>query len=751
MTDHILTIRQPVPLPEDGLLLGNGDFSVSCFQQPGAILFQLGKNDFWDERMDYSDNPRPAHIDELRQATEEANWHCDGITGKPIFQGDASPRLRDLCRPMPSMRRSAPTPKPVATLRLHYPADWPDQRWEQTLEIERGILTVRLHSPHGGTLLVRAVVHPTLNRLTLHWRLSGVTRHNTYGGYFPGLPELPPIYATLYRRTETTLTAQAMKEYRDHGNRYFGGKELPTLPHATVQDGALCQTLPSGAPLFLALASPDAECEATDSLLRCRPSGNRRAGAFCVALSRQTPQEATGLAGSAVFRKEAEAAAQAGRRFFAHSSLHIPAAPALEEHWYACLHAKRCVLRAGVVPPGLFLPSTILHDFSQWHGDYHLNYNYQSMFLGDWEANHLDTGDAYFDGIAPAQRLGRKIARDYYGIPDACFIQLSCFPFDLPDDYMGGLPLGRMAYMTGWCAAAFHRRWRLTLDHAFLEKTAFPAVREFARFYAGFLLPGNDGLFHAFPSNQGESNFSRENCLDAPQVLQHARFTLLAASEEAEALGLGNSESAHWREIAQKLPSAANLPKQDYPEFQAFDGIIPPAPQPDSLPESLADGTKFATWYVGQAPYFWTILLRSGKWDAARYWHPMQDMLRHWRMPNGQIRAMSHATHSLERGGFTESLGFLAAITSLLLTDTEGILTLFPGVPDGQAASFQNLRADGAFLVSATRCRSGVKSLTIHAEKGGECRFVSPWNPQEIETIHLSPGETRTITAPKHA
>ena len=79
---HKITIKGAVSLPEEGLLLGNGDLSASVWQKPGAIVFSLGKGDFWDRRIDLSKNPKPAHIGELRSAVERGKIACNGVTQK---------------------------------------------------------------------------------------------------------------------------------------------------------------------------------------------------------------------------------------------------------------------------------------------------------------------------------------------------------------------------------------------------------------------------------------------------------------------------------------------------------------------------------------------------------------------------------------------------------------------------------------------------------------------------------------------
>ena len=62
---HQITINTPIAVPDDGLVLGNGDLSVSVFQRDGEVVFKLGKGDVWDTRIELEKNPVPAHIDEL--------------------------------------------------------------------------------------------------------------------------------------------------------------------------------------------------------------------------------------------------------------------------------------------------------------------------------------------------------------------------------------------------------------------------------------------------------------------------------------------------------------------------------------------------------------------------------------------------------------------------------------------------------------------------------------------------------------
>jgi hypothetical protein len=84
-------------------------------------------------------------------------------------------------------------------------------------------------------------------------------------------------------------------------------------------------------------------------------------------------------------------------------------------------------------------------------------------------------------------------------------------------------------------------------------------------------------------------------------------------------------------------------------------------------------------------------------------------------------------------GGGLEQVGAAVAVDELLMQSHEGFLVFFPAWERGKsAASFENLRARGAFLASAAMDSSGrvLPGLQILSEVGTLCKLVSPWNSQ---------------------
>jgi alpha-L-fucosidase 2 len=97
-----------------------------------------------------------------------------------------------------------------------------------------------------------------------------------------------------------------------------------------------------------------------------------------------------------------------------------------------------------------------------------------------------------------------------------------------------------------------------------------------------------------------------------------------------------------------------------------------------------------------------------------------------------------------------------AAVQEMLLQSYSGVLRLFPAVPaTWKDASFETLRAEGAFLVSAEWEGGAVERVEIVSEKGGPCRLEGPFLDAEFsaqgiekDDIEAEAGELRFATRP---
>ncbi len=760
---HVIHLDRRLLCPEDGLLLGNGDLSVSVYQTADRIVWRFGKGDVWDRRLDLSDDPRPAHIDEIAHGIKVEGWKC-GPYGGPVeaTRGTNDPqRMRELCQGSPPSykQRPYPCPKPVGELAMQLPPDLMGLEIDQRLLIEEARLEITCRWPCGVKIHVDCFVPPSPNVLVVHWKVENWNDQTRQG-------QRPPVWFSLYRWADPSIQEYAARffgEYRHGAFQACSSPKATPLPPPTVrQDGGLAaiqQTFPPD-PLFtdgfrylmvpfaLGMAvAPAGTTAGGEARLHLLPPAESLEGRLAVAVTTSSdhggPLEEARRLKATLADHPADRIAQwatqnrqKAAEFWARSSVQI-ADPLLEALWYETLHARRAAYRRGTVPPGLFLPSTV-GDYSHWHGDYHMNYNFQQPFWGDYTANHLELGDAYFDGVAFMLPIGRKIAHDYYGCRGT-FIQLSAYPIRAEDDPLGVAPMGRMAYMTGWAMNQYWWRYLYTLDKQWLHDQGYPVIRDCALFYTDFLKKGEDGLYHAFPSNQGEDGFSGDpkDYTDRPQVMRHLRYCLRAAIRASEVLQVDGPLRAQWQDRlahcagddGRPLPKREGLARHCYevnpPEFSVGRPYRPQPDRHDDRPWPPA-GDGLLTWYFGQYPVAAMGRLRTGAFIADRDLPVFRQLIRRWRHPNGLLWAMSVANYG-HAGAWTETLGVIAPLEEMMLQSWDGSLRIFPAWPRDLPARFEHFRAEGALVVSAAWAKDQVTELQVHSEKGGRCSLYVPW------------------------
>jgi len=774
---HVIEIDRPVLTPEEGMLLGNGDLSVSVYQAADKIIWRFGKGDVWDRRHDLSEDPKPAHIDEVAHGIEVEGWKC-GPYGGPVeaTRGTADPqRMRDICQSCPPSytQRPYPCPKPVGELSLHLPPDLPGLEVRQRLIVEEAKLLIECSWLSGVRLHLEAFVPPAPNVLALRWEVENWSARTRLG-------DKPPVWFSLYRWADPTIRSFAARLFADCRHEGFNGMTDPEIaplappaakreagrwaieqrfaPDPLFPDGFRYRMTPF-VPADVGVERVDMEAVG-EARLHILPGQDAAAGQLAVAVA--TSGDPGGPAAeierlgvewdarpAAAWERWAGANRQAAAEFWARSGVAI-ADPVLENLWYETFHARRCAYRRGTVPPGLYLPSTV-RDYAHWHGDYHWNYNFQQPFWGDYTANHLELGDAYFDAMNFALPIGRKIARDYYGCRGA-FVQLTTYPIAHADDPLGCVPMGRMAYMTGFAMNPYWWRYLHTRDTEWLRATGYPVLREGALFYADFMKKGEDGLYHIFPSNQGEDGFSGDprDFTDRAQVMQHARYCLRAAIGASEVLDVDQELRALWRD---RLDHAApdhgafsdnhgqeestnpatdpgalsGLEKACYeanpPEFGIGRPYRPQPERPDTTPPAASGSDR---WYFAKVIWGRIAALRSGTFVAERDLPAFRRLVAAWRRPNGVPGAMAAANYG-RMGIMGESLGVAAPLQEMMLQSWDGALRIFPAWPRALDARFENFRAEGAFLVTAAWSQGEVRELSLRSEKGALCRVYAPW------------------------
>ena len=170
----------------------------------------------------------------------------------------------------------------------------------------------------------------------------------------------------------------------------------------------------------------------------------------------------------------------------------------------------------------------------------------------------------------------------------------------------------------------------------------------------------------------------------------------------------------------------------------AFSMIYPAngvTPDSDSL--LLAAGlntiSRIEQWQHHNATNsFYPAAVRVG-YDAAAIWQKLREYALHT-YPNGFQLDNPH--------GIENASTVVNTLNEMACMSVGGKIRLFANWPQDRDARFENLRAWGAFLVSAELEEGVAANVSVFSEKGRRCAMVNPWGRREVLLLRNGkPGE----------
>jgi alpha-L-fucosidase 2 len=261
-----------------------------------------------------------------------------------------------------------------------------------------------------------------------------------------------------------------------------------------------------------------------------------------------------------------------------------------------------------------------------------------------------------------------------------------------------------------WTMHNYWLHYRHTMDQAMLRERLFPVLKASVTYVLRQLTADKDGRLHTplavspeYPKLAPDTNYDHA-------LLRWGLQTLLAIDQR---LGLRDPESARWKDTLARLApypvgDTGYLIGRDQPlavSHRHFSHLLMVYPlhlvtgeRPEEralIEKSLAhwigfEGALEGYSFVGASAI--SSLLGKGD-DAHRY---LGDLISRFVKPN---------TMYLESGPVIETpLAAAQAVHEMLLQSWGDTLRIFPAIPGAwKEAAFQDLRAEGAFLVSAAR------------------------------------------------
>ncbi|MDH2427345.1 hypothetical protein [Sphaerisporangium sp. TRM90804] len=299
--------------------------------------------------------------------------------------------------------------------------------------------------------------------------------------------------------------------------------------------------------------------------------------------------------------------------------------------------------------------------------------------------------------------------------------------------------------------AAFNMwlQYKYTNDGGYLRDTAYPFMREVAKFYLGKLSRDANGKYYMANANAHETYWNVPNPITD---LAAVRSLFPAVIEASTSLGLDSGLRSQWQNVLSNVApypaeSGRYLPHNP-PIAQARNGenvasevIWPYNTTGIGYPDHQ---TALNTWNARPFPYgnVWANdavqAARLGLGDQA--YQGMRTMLQKYQnYPNG----MTNNTN-----GVFEYLGVhLSAMNEALMQSYNDKIRVFPATPgDSTFRGRFTLLAKNGFQVSSEKEAGEIKYVGLKSLWGATARVVNPWGGQEVRVRRTSDNAVLTTT-----
>lgn len=701
-----VTLRAPIDSWDEAIPLGNGLLGGLLWGSGNTIRLSLDRGDLWDER----------------PAGEKDWWkiHTWAEGRRRIEAGDAKTAIDWWDSPYNGV---SPTKLPAGRLEISLA---PDQHVEQ--------FELRLADAEG-----------------IAWLSGGVELRAFYSAASPvALVRIPCASPGL--RLYAPIEVLRRSRGASAGPSSGGSVDGLGYPEARKgSEGRASWYVQDAADGLAYCVYIDSRVSRGETLLALTITSTND-GRDPVAIARQRCRAALTTGYEAAFRPHRDW----WHAFWQQSVLHVPE-PAIQQHVTLCRYFYGAASRRGAPPmplQGVWTADT--GGLPPWKGDYHNDLNTQMTYLGYLAAGNFDEGACYLDFLWKLVPRFRAFAHDFYGTPGLATPGV----MSLAGQPLGGWGMYSLSpTMTSWNAHLFYLHWRYTGDDGFLRSRAYPWCKEAGECLRALLKPDEHGVLKLPLSSSPEIFDNTREAWVKPNSnydLMCMRMQFLALSEMADTVG-NHKEAAGWRQTASALGDYATdtdgallvAPGTRLPaSHRHLSNIIGLAPfnlitmdgsdtDRARVRDSLAYWDRLGTSGWCGYTYAWMSALRSRTGDAEVALRDLDVFVKAFVLRNG-FHANGDQTHS----GFSSmtyrpftlegNLAALWAIHEMLLQswsptpgvhDTE-VIRIFPAVAwRWHDVSFEDLRAEGGYRVSARRQNNATVWLRVVAGKDGVVRI----------------------------
>jgi alpha-L-fucosidase 2 len=465
------------------------------------------------------------------------------------------------------------------------------------------------------------------------------------------------------------------------------------------------------------------------------------------------------------------------RNFWNQSSVNLPDSQ-LQKQYYLEMYKLGCVARNNTPPISLQAIWTADNgSLPPWKGDIHNDLNTELSYWPLYTANHLDEAASFTNWLWKVKQQNKKWTKNYFGIDGLNVPGVTT----ISGKEMGGWIQYSMSLTTAaWLSHHFSQQWKYSMDKKFLLEKCKPYFDEVYKYFQKILIFDPTSKKYKLP-------------LSSSPEINDDDITAWFHQWTNYDLSLVKSFYNEYAEIIKTVSGKQNL------QVEQMQNLLP-ALNTDDSGLTIAPGFPLQYSHRHMSPYMSIYPLDLLSIDNAgdkiiidkslqhieqkgtRAWCGysfswMANMYARARQPDSAVKMLKifasnfcsvnsfHLNGDQKGGqysGFTYrpftlegNFAFAQGIQEMLLQSHGDVIQIFPAVPKSwQNISFKNLRAEGAFLISAKQEDGVPVEVKIKAENGGVLHLKQPFRTfyfddknkkylmkNDILLIEMRPGE----------
>lgn len=482
--------------------------------------------------------------------------------------------------------------------------------------------------------------------------------------------------------------------------------------------------------------------------------------AWTISTSRPYPlfkEKYTAFAGNIsgkIYDKELGRHSEWWKKFWSKSSVTIPD-DLLESQYYKEMYKFGSTSRS--TAPPITLQAVWTADnrrLPPWKGDFHNDLNTQLSYWPSYSSNHPEEASSFTNWLSLNKPEALKYTKKYFGVKGLNFAGVST----LTGQPMGGwIQYALSPTISAWLAHHYYWEWRYGMNDKFLKEEAYPWISETAEFITSLSVLEN-GKRRLPLSSSPEINdndisawFKETTNYDLALI----KWLYGAAAETAEALGK-KKDALKWKSILAQWPELSTRDnkllvapgielKYSHRHFSHLMAIHPLGitawenkKDRDIIESSLSDLERLGTSQWCGYSYSWLGSLYARAMNGEKAADALRTFASCFCSPNsfhlnGDQSGTGKSSFTYRPFTLEGNFAFAQGIHEMLLQSHNGLIKIFAAVPAAwKEVSFRDLRAEGAFLISAEMKEGKFESASILPGKGGKAVILNPFGDSNV-------------------